>query len=300
MITQELMIDVNDKGAETIFSRVGEEDTREIVVTPISYVDGEPRPIIFDTENPTALFRMVKPDGTFVVKAMTRFSPESIVKFSVVLSGAMSQVAGVGYYDIRIYEEDSSDFIYTVQGQFQIDDDMITDSMIESVAEANGYVFPDDFLTNEDLSDYVTDEELSDYATKEYVNDAIAEIDLTDYATKDYVDNLFTYSTTEKIVGKWVDNSNVYERTFVITNISDGNSHLVDASFTYDTITLLPSFTPTIISRGLYDTKYGCIITDNRFVRYNMNMSGLYVNIENYNGDYGNCDIYLTIRYIKL
>lgn len=220
MITQELMIDVNDKGAETIFSRVGEEDTREIVITPVSYVDGEPRPIVFDTENPTALFRMVKPDGTFVVKAMTRFSPESIVKFSVVLSGAMSQVAGVGYYDIRIYEEDSPDFIYTVQGLFQIDDDMITDSMIESVAEVNGLVFPDDFLTSADLDDYVTEEELEDYATKEYVNDAIS-----------HVDTKHTYSTDEQIIGTWIDGSMLYEKTlkFISPNVTgyDSTSDLV-------------------------------------------------------------------------
>ena len=247
MITQELMIDVNDKGADTIFTRVGEEDTREIVITPISYVDGEPRPIIFDTENPTALFRMVKPDGTFVVKAMTRFSPESTVKFSVVLSGAMSQVAGVGYYDIRIYEEDSPDFIYTVQGQFQIDDDMITDSMIESVAEANGYVFPDDFLTSADLSDYVTNEELtntlSDYATKEYVDDAIAEIPTP----------IHEYSTNEHVVGTWIDNKPVYERVILYNNsISDQNVHLIWEDSNIDEII---TFELTYLEDGNYLNK---------------------------------------------
>jgi GTP-dependent phosphoenolpyruvate carboxykinase len=36
-------------------------------------------------------------------------------------------------------------------------------------------------------------------------------------ATKEYVDNLNTYSTTETVIGKWIDGRTLYRRVFTVT-----------------------------------------------------------------------------------
>lgn len=216
MITQEILIDVNNHIAPEVVSRLGESNVRQLLIKPVFYnTDGTYTQIVIDSENVHGMFRMVKPDGTFVTTNMALATPSSDpAVFVVTLTGAMSQVAGRGYYDVRIGDtEDASEFIYSAQGIFTIDDDMLQNA-VESVAEANGMVFPDDFLTSADLEDYVTDEELQDaiedFATKEYVDDAIAEIPSP----------LHIYSETESVIGKWIDDSYLYERTFVFDNIN--------------------------------------------------------------------------------
>ena len=36
-------------------------------------------------------------------------------------------------------------------------------------------------------------------------------------ATKEYVDNLNTYSTTEMVIGKWIDGRTLYRKVFTVT-----------------------------------------------------------------------------------
>ncbi len=43
--------------------------------------------------------------------------------------------------------------------------------------------------------------------------------------TKDYIDNKFAYSTTEKVIGKWIDNKTLYEKVVSIPSI------VMDSSF---------------------------------------------------------------------
>jgi len=224
MITQKITVDVNHtKNPEPIVCRLGESGTRIIRFELVEYVDGIAEAVEYSQENPTAQLRIVKPDNTFVIVNAVRAEPTERVLFDVVLPAEAAQVVGIGFYDFRIYdgadEEPAPDaFLYTEHGQVIIDDDILTDEMIESVASANGMVFPDDFLTSADLADYVTDEELEDYATKNYVEEAIAEIP----------DPLHNYSENEVKVGTWIDGSDLYERTYVFDNIS--------ASSTFDTL----------------------------------------------------------------
>lgn len=222
MITQKIKVDVNHtKNPEPIVCRLGESGTRIIRFELVEYVDGIAEAVEYTQENPTAQLRIVKPDNTFVIINAVRAEPTERVIFDVVISAEVSQVAGIGFYDFRIYdgagEEPAPDaFLYTEHGQVIIDDDMLTDEMIESVAAVNGLIFPDDFLTSADLSDY---------ATKSYVDDAIAAIP----------DPLHNYSTNETIVGKWIDGKPIYEKTINIGPVSKSNSW---QSFTHDVANL--------------------------------------------------------------
>ena len=182
MITQRITVDVNHtKAPDPIVCRIGEQNTRTIRFEPVEYVDGVAEAVTYNQENPTAMLRILKPDNTFVMVNAGRAEPDDRVVFDVILPAEASQVTGIGVYDFRIYdsaleEPEPADFLYTFQGKFIIDDDMITDEMIESVAAVNGYTFPDDFLTQgaDVVSQEELDETLEDYATKTYVDDAIA------------------------------------------------------------------------------------------------------------------------------
>ncbi len=199
-VTQTIKLDLNNHKADAIILRVGESYTRKIVFIPGTYDGDDFKPTEFygREEGPRALFRLVKPDRTFVMKNLTVVHEEpdtGVYSFELVPDEYMSQVAGIGYYDIRINDSDTEDeFLYTVQGRVLIDDDMITDSMIESVAAVNGYIFPDD------------------YATKQYVDEAIAGMPVPPDI----------YSTDEHVVGTWIDGSIVYEKTIAISGVVSG------------------------------------------------------------------------------
>lgn len=197
MVATQIRLDLNGKKGPDLWARLGESDTRQIVMHPGYYdPDGNWVPLVIDSENIFAKFRIVKPDNTFVIQDASLYLPSDPSIFVVTLPAAATQVAGLGYYDLRIGDGETPDtFLYSAGGRFIVDDDMITDEMINSVASVDGLVFPDDFLTSADLSDY---------ATKEYVDDAIAEIP----------DPTHVYSTDEKVVGTWIDGRNVYEKTF--------------------------------------------------------------------------------------
>ena len=214
MVATQIRLDLNGKKGPDLWARLGESDTRQIVMHPGYFdPDGNWTPLIIDAENIFAKFRIVKPDNTFVIIDASLYLPSDPSIFVVTLPETATQVAGLGYYDLRIGDGETPDtFLYSAGGRFIIDDDMLTDEMIASVASVNGLIFPDDFLTSADLDDYVTDEELADMdlASKTYVNDAIAAIPSP----------LHEYSETEKKVGKWIDGSDLYERTYVFDSIS--------------------------------------------------------------------------------
>ena len=184
MVATEIRLDLNGKKGPDLWARLGESDTRQIVMHPGYFdPDGNWTPLIIDAENIFAKFRIVKPDNTFVIIDASLYLPSDPSIFVVTLPETATQVAGLGYYDLRIGDGVTPDtFLYSAGGRFIIDDDMITDEMIASVASVNGYVFPDDFLTSDALV-----EALEDYATKEYVNDAIAEIPSNEYSTTEHL-----------------------------------------------------------------------------------------------------------------
>lgn len=247
-----------------------------------------------DLETYYADLIIIKPDNTFTI---TTFDGDTVE-----IPEQAGAVSGRGFYQIKIYTSGDHK-IYTGQGNFIVDDYILNDRILESISEVNGLVFPDDFLTSADLSNY---------ATKDYVVtqvDSLIEDDFTSYIQtwssskiQSELNNAKNvYSTSERVVGKWVDNSNVYERTYIINGIEDGNNHVVDSTLTYDNATIVPGSTASVITRGIYNTKYISTLTDTRFVRVTLNnVTGLNMNIENYVSDYGDITVMITLRYIKL
>ena len=301
MIAAKIRLDLNGKKGPDIWARIGEDATRQVVMKPGFYNDeGEFEQLVIDAENVFAKFRVAKPDGTFVIYDASLYLPNTNpAEFVVTLTEEMSQVKGVGYYDLRIGDGETPDtFLYSASGRFIVDDDMITDEMIESVASVNGYVFPDDFLTSEDLGDYVTDSELADvlddYASKEYVNDAIAAIE-----------TIHVYRTIEKVVAKWIDGKDIYEKSFAVTfpaayNSTGGGGFVIEQDATY--IDML------FDARGGFKTPVGCLALVSGGLNANGWRAGVHRNPTGeliiYAGDgtseMANSTVYLTIQYTKV
>lgn len=165
-----------------------------------------------DLETYYASITIIKPDNTFVIQDFDADKVE--------LPQQAGAVTGHGYYQIKIYTAGDHQ-IYTGQGPFIVDDVILSDELIESIAEVNGYNFPDDFLTEYDLREYVTKHELEDAIA------GIIDDDTTDYNStwssakiSDALSSVGTvYSTTERVVGEWIDGSDVYEKTYKLENV---------------------------------------------------------------------------------
>lgn len=254
MITQNIKVDVNiDHKIDPIICRIGEQNSRVIRFECVNYVDDIAEDVIFSTDNPTAQLRIVKPDNTFVIVNAVRAEPTDRVLFDVILPAEAAQVSGLGYYDFRIYdsalaEPGPTDFLYTASGRFIVDDDMLTDEMIASVASVNGLVFPDDFLTSADLTDYVRQEQLEDYSTttemENYVSEQIGLIPSP-------LDN---YSTIETVVGKWIDGRDVYMCVYDLS----ANPKVVYATYTNTNIPAVPM--QIIDARGIHSDGTGYVL----------------------------------------
>ena len=216
-----------------------------------------------DSENPIDLetyyasITIIKPDNTFVIKDFDSDKVE--------LPEQAGAVTGHGYYQIKIYTAGDHQ-IYTGQGPFIVDDDILSEEMIESVAEVNGYKFPDDFLTDADLREYVTKYELED-ALAGIIDDDTTDYNSTwsSYKINEALSNVGTsYSTEEKIVGKWIDGTtDVYEKTFVIEPASPPMDWV--GFFTVNMAALVSVEGHTVYNASgqtayttIYDDYYGC------------------------------------------
>lgn len=298
MVAAEIRLDLNGKKGPDIWARLGESDTRQIVMHPGYYdQEGNWTPLIIDAENIFAKFRIVKPDNTFVIQDASLYLPSDPSIFVVTLPETATQVAGLGYYDLRIGDGETPDtFLYSAGGRFVVDDDMITDEMIASVASVNGLIFPDDFLTSADLEDYVTEEELEDYATKTYVDDAIA-------AIPDPLDN---YSTAERVVGTWLDGvTPVYEKTYYVASpAKNADTKISDATMQDISMCLLVAGTYKRISGGgtmtyALNGREGSYSNEDSFIRVDMPDSGNYGLTYYLKTDNNVSDLIVTIRYTK-
>lgn len=139
----------------------------------------------------SADFRLIKPDGTFVVKSGAIVQNTVIVQ----ITEQMCTVYGSGIYNLELKASGVS--VYTAIGRCLIDKNIDLNDYAASVAEVNGLVFPDDFLTSADLSDYVTETELET---------AISNIHTP-----------INFSTAEQNTGmKWIDGKSIYQKTIYI------------------------------------------------------------------------------------
>jgi hypothetical protein len=133
------MISFNDGIAESITIRVGEKNRQFKFSPDIDITDYDVKMVI------------IKPDKTFTIT-------DCSVDDGFIIAAIPEQAAavpGLGGYNIRVYDNDTN--IYSAAGGVWVDDSLLQDGQIESVAEVNGYVFPDDFLTTDDLPFSISD-----------------------------------------------------------------------------------------------------------------------------------------------
>ena len=149
-----------EKG-QTLIARYGEEG-RQYVMHPDVDVSGL-----------VASLQIVKPDNTFVIASADIVEPEEGPSYIVcTIPLQATAVKGIGHYSLYI-QDDADMIIYSAEGKIWVDDHLITDEMIESVAEVYGLRFPQDFLTVENLVDIVA------YVSANLIKDDIVADDTT-------------------------------------------------------------------------------------------------------------------------
>lgn len=213
MLAQTIQISFSSYAADTIRIHTGETG-REIAFVPNMEISGEY----------SADFIVIKPDDTFVIAAATITDGNIIVT----IPEQAGAVAGAGHYILKIYDSGSV-CIYSASGGFMVDDHLLTDGIIESVAEVYGYNFPEDFaMIDDDATGTGTtwsSEKIADAiasATPDIIDDNNVLPDKTWSSEKisyelGNVPYFHVYTTNEQPVGRWIDSSMVYERTIHIS-----------------------------------------------------------------------------------
>jgi len=258
MVTQKIVTRLSNAALPPV--RMVSGDVGREIQLEIYAADESETPINLETYR--ASITIIKPDNTFVI--------QDFVNDTVELPQQAGAVTGRGYYQIKIYTSGERQ-IYTGQGAFIVDDEILSDDLIESIAEANGYKFPDDFITEYDLREYVTKYELED-ALAGIIEDEDTATNSTWSSAKisEALSNVGTsYSTAEKVVGKWIDGTtDVYERTFEITPPGVPSDWVGFAAISISELISVEGH--TIYNAGgessfspLYDPYSGCRITYN-------------------------------------
>ena len=234
MLLQTIILPFDGGSADTIYTKQGETGRGISFELPFT-IDPE------DISDYKAEFIAVKPDDTFVIEDCSLVShgaDETLHTAAIItLPEQVSAAKGTGSYIIKIYDYvHDGDLIYSAAGGLYADDHLLLDSLIESVAEVNGYNFPDDFLTRDDLENIIDDTatradctwssdkisaELADVreCIGDLIDDNATAADTTWSSQKisdelGNIDMLHTYSTSEQLVGTWIDGNDLYERTF--------------------------------------------------------------------------------------
>ena len=271
MLSQHLTLDILNHAGGDLYARTGEGESRAVLFGITSGGDRDWNTVYVNINNPVVTARIVKPDGTFTITTAELISgPGELQEFRFYIPEAATQVSGIGSYDIRIQEDGEENIVYSAQGRFICDDNMLTDEMIESVAEVNGLIFPDDFLTTESGAATIDDTETaldSTWSSQKIANEIAGVIDdnststgttwSSDKIADEFaaiidddvestgstwssdkivdelgsIETLDVYSTTEKVVGEWIDGKTIYEKT--VANemaLSTSWTNYVDAS----------------------------------------------------------------------
>lgn len=293
MIAQELSISFWDSTGPDIIIHQGEKG-REIEFIPdIALPNGAAAQIV-----------IVKPDKTFTISDCTINNHDHIIAEIPEQAGA---VIGLAHYIIKITDTDA--LIYSASGGLWVDDALLTDAMIESVAEVNGYVFPDDFLTSADLADYVTDSELTT-ALQPYALAADVPVitanpsgAATGTLEKLQIDNVIykvksgiEYSTSEFECGKWIDGRTLYGRIFTGDMFSGAGSVDIPISNIND-IDYFVSIDGCVYYNNQYMFMMGYAATNSRLNAYIFNYNLV---IEVTNDSFTGYKYKITIYYVKV
>lgn len=275
MVTQEITIYLDNVDPLDPIRMVSGDIGREIRFTVYRRHDvTEP----IDLETYSAEVTFIKPDKTFVNEVLDTDQLE--------IPEQAGAVTGRGYYQVRIYTAGTHQ-IYSGQGDFIVDDNILNAEVIESVAEIDGYKFPDDFYTvdkivpnpagsatdtmnklkiGDKIYDFaggggavIDDAHKTNYTTwssEKIENEIVALVDdndtnmintwssykinqkitgmIKDWTTSDdytwssqkianelaNISPAVNYSTTERKIGKWVDNSDLYAITIELTGLN--------------------------------------------------------------------------------
>lgn len=246
MILQKIILPFDAGTADTIYTKQGETGRGIWFDFPFDIPADE-------LENFKCEFIAVKPDDTFVIEdaglsTHGEGEGDDIVYHTIAqltLPEQVSAAKGTGSYILKVYDYvHDNDLIYSAAGGLYVDDHLLLDSMIESIAEVNGYNFPDDFLTRADLLELIDDSIITENATwsshkiDEEITEAAAALqedidgliddnntsaDTTWSSQKisDEIGNIdvtHAYTTDEQLVGTWIDGKPLYERTLFVEN----------------------------------------------------------------------------------
>lgn len=112
--------------------------------------------------------------------------------------------------------------------------------------------------------------------------------------TYTYIENKFKYSTTERLLGVWVDNKQIFEKTFEITGslAAVGDWTVFDESVSYDTLISMEGIRYTL--SGEYIPFTQTLYTNPRFSVQDNHKLFYYSGEE-----IGASKIYITVRYTK-
>lgn len=141
IVTQKISINLTQSKLPALIMHTDEQGRRFL----FELVD-ENGDVITLTDDYSARYSQKKPDGNFVTESLE--ISEDGKQITLNQSTQMTTVPGISYYDISIYN--GSDIIYTGQGRVVVDDHILDNETIISIAEADGLVFPDDFYTKDD------------------------------------------------------------------------------------------------------------------------------------------------------
>lgn len=192
-----------------------------------------------DVSGLSCLLQIAKPDGTFTENGVEVHTDPDTGECTLVITipTQATVVKGLAKYSICCYGEVETEthLLYSAEGPLWVDDDLITEEMIESVAEVNGYTFPQDFVTIDMLSEIIPEALPAEYgfylrASLDTGDPEWAPIDMPypGYGPSDAGKSLTVdadgtgvewkkvqhdYSTQEQVVGKWIDGKDIYEIT---------------------------------------------------------------------------------------
>lgn len=180
-----------------------------------------------DVSGLSCLLQIAKPDGTFTENGVDVITDEDDTCYLILtIPKQATVVKGVAKYSICCYGEIETEMhlLYSAEGPLWVDDDLITEEMIQSVAEVNGYTFPQDFFTADmipDLVDSITQSIVNDDVTSENstwssnkINDLVEGIE--EEISEITVDII--YSEEEQRIGKWINGKDLYKKTIVQTS----------------------------------------------------------------------------------
>lgn len=251
--------------SQAITCRYGEE-MRQYIFKPDINVSGL-----------SCLLQIAKPDGTFTENGVEVHTDPDTGECTLVITipRQATVVKGLAKYSICCYGEVETEthLLYSAEGPLWVDDDLITEEMIESVAEVNGYTFPQDFVTIDMLSEIIPEALPAEYgfylrASQDTGDPEWAPIDMPypGYGPSDAGKSLTVnadgtgiewkstehiYSTSEHIVGKWIDGSTVYEKTITTTSPSIANVNVMVADLSSCDIGTLISIEGVMYASGL-------------------------------------------------